>query len=450
MFDIEDTIVGVASAAGRGARGIVRLSGPRVSNCLSVALRRTALPASASPQVTSFEVELPPPLGVVPAELCFWPTNRSYTRQPSAELHMVGAQPILEAAVRHFCRYGARLAEPGEFTLRAFLAGRLDLTQAEAVLGVIDAHDDDQLGVALSQLAGGLATPLSALRTQLIELLAHLEAGLDFVEEDIEFIAKDKLVSQLDAATTSIDDLLTQLDRRGGTAPLAKVVLVGDVNAGKSSLFNVLAGSAQALVSNQGGTTRDYLSHRIDLDGLLVELVDTAGRQQTRHGDCMQNSSQQAATEQASRAALKLICVDVTSMAIGDLSHPSPAWQNQLVVGTKGDLLPNARHPIGCLVTSARTGTGIAELLSAVRAQLADRLAGSTSIVPSTAVRCQESLTMAAQSLRSARDLAVNEIGEELVAAELRLALEELGKVTGTVYTDDILDRVFSRFCIGK
>ena len=450
MLDVEDTIVGIASAAGGGARGIVRLSGPRVLECLSatLTLKSDILESLTSAQAIAVEMELPAPLGLVGGRLCVWPTPQSYTRQPSAEFHTVGAKPILEAVVRHCCRHGARLAEPGEFTLRAFLAGRLDLTQAEAVLGVIDAHDQNQLGVALSQLAGGLATPLGALRTQLLELLAHLEAGLDFVEEDIEFISREQLLGQLDAGAKQIDALIDRLSTRGGDAQLAKVVLVGDVNAGKSSLFNALTGADHALVSGTAGTTRDYLTQRVDLDGLLVEFVDTAGVQEVDGGDEVGRSSQHVSSEQRQRADLQLLCIASTDEDSGDI-NPC-AESDRLVVVTKSDLAAGESRPPGCLVTSALTGSGVSELRRAVRTQLAIQLAGSNLTVPSTAVRCHESLTRAADRLRAARELAQAGDGEELVASELRFTLDELGKVVGAVYTDDILDRVFSRFCIGK
>src|SRR4051794_14966228 len=195
-FDLDDTIAAIATAPGGSLRGIVRLSGPN-----SVAIAGQVFHGSDEPRCDSAthprcergSVQLSRALGQVPATLYLWPTASSYTRQPSAELHLPGSSPLVEAALEAVCLAGARLARPGEFTLRAFLAGRLDLTQAEAVLGVIDAGSRQELDAALSQLAGGLATPLAALRGQLLDLLAELEAGLDFVDEDIEFISRDAL-----------------------------------------------------------------------------------------------------------------------------------------------------------------------------------------------------------------------------------------------------------------
>ncbi len=209
--------------------------------------------------------------------LFVWPTTRSYTRQPSVEIHTVGSQPILQAMLKTLCRLGARLAAPGEFTLRAFLTGRIDLTQAEGVLGLIESRDRHELDVAVAQLAGGLGAPLVRLRDEMLELLAHLEAGLDFVEEDIEFIARDELREKIAAAAAQVQALAQRMAARGVIRDKVRVVLVGAPNVGKSSLFNALLKRSAALVSPLAGTTRDYLVGELVLDGATIELVDTAG-----------------------------------------------------------------------------------------------------------------------------------------------------------------------------
>ncbi len=213
----------------------------------------------------------------LPADLFLWPQGRSYTRQLLAEIHTFGSPPLVDEILQSLCRNGARLAQPGEFTLRAFLAGRIDLTQAEAVLGVIDAADRNQLQAALAQLAGGLARPLGQLRSDLLDLLADLEAGLDFVEDDIRFVTPDELNRRLAAAAETIDQIGAQLTGRDAATARPRVALIGYPNVGKSSLFNALVGNAAALVSTQAGTTRDYLSATIDACGMSIELIDTAG-----------------------------------------------------------------------------------------------------------------------------------------------------------------------------
>ena len=176
----------------------------------------------------------------VPCDLFLWPTDRSYTREPVAELHTIGSPPLLQAALAAVCRAGARLAEPGEFTLRAFLAGRIDLTQAEAVLGVIDAARRNELDAALAQLAGGLARPLHQLRDDLLQLLAELEAGLDFVEEDIRFISQQEVARTAASGSELLEDVAKQMTSRLHGESFPQVALVGPPNAGKSSLFNAM------------------------------------------------------------------------------------------------------------------------------------------------------------------------------------------------------------------
>ena len=212
-----------------------------------------------------------------------WPGPRTYTGQPLAEIHATGSPPLLRQILAHCLARGARLAEPGEFTLRAFLSGRIDLTQSEAVLGVIDARSPAQLDAALRQLAGGLASPIAGLRDRLADVLAHLEANLDFAEEpDVDPLGREALADSLDEAAAEVDRLADRLRGRDRADGRPRVVLVGPPNAGKSRLFNALLGLDRAIVSPVAGTTRDYLEAPCDCDGLAVDLVDTAGLEAAR------------------------------------------------------------------------------------------------------------------------------------------------------------------------
>ncbi|HUE72477.1 MAG TPA: tRNA modification GTPase [Pirellulaceae bacterium] len=443
--DTQDTIAAVASATGGGVRGIVRLAGDQcvsvLAGCFTPECDQPSPWDVRTPRRIAGSLELGDPLGRVPADLLLWPGTRSYTRQPAAEIHTLGSPPLLDAILARLCEDGARIARPGEFTLRAFLAGRIDLTQAEAVLGVIDARDQRELSIALSQLAGGLAGPLCELRNRLLDLLAHLEAGLDFVEEDIEFISHGELAHQLDEAAGQIDALAEQMQRRGTTHALPRVVLSGPPNVGKSSLFNALCGTASALVSEQAGTTRDYVSARVACGRIEVELIDTAGIDAGETLGGIEAAAQNVAQTQAEQAALVLAC----SEAIRPIWRPSGS--NQIQVVTKCDQSADSRPADGPIQTSSRTGQGIEELKAAIESALAAQPEGTT-VVAGTAARCRESLVLAADSLRRARSSAA--VGEEFVAAEVRSALDDLGRVVGAVYTDDVLDRIFSRFCIGK
>ncbi len=457
-FDLTDTIAAIASAAGGAPRGIVRMSGPAAVACVAplfAPAEALELAALRRPRRIAGSLRLPAPLGEIPCDLHVWPTERSYTRQPSIEIHTLGSPPVLQATLAAVCDSGARVAAPGEFTLRAFLAGRLDLTQAEAVLGVIDAEGVNQLRIALEQLAGGLATPLHALREQLLELLAHLEAGLDFVEEDIEFITAAELDAQLAQIAAQIHQLAAQMQTRDAHPGEYRVVLYGRPNVGKSSLFNALAGgAAAALVSDKAGTTRDYVSCQVEIGGLRCQLIDTAGQGGAQHA--IDVAAEARAVEQARRAPLALLCVDPTGdLSDWELQESTRENPQRLVVLTKADLARPDDYPAlppqtDAMVVSSATQTGLAELRQAIARRLSALAASELHCVAGTAARCRDSLRLAVAAVERAREVAVANLGEELVAAELRVALEELGRVVGAVYTDDVLDRIFSRFCIGK
>lgn len=456
---LDDTIAAIASPPGGAARGIVRLSGPNVWACLvdcfaaepavDFTKLTTASALSGRMRVEGWASDLP-------CHVLLWPDERSYTGQPVAEIHTIGSPPVLEAALRMVCRAGARLAEPGEFTLRAFLSGRIDLTQAEAVLGVIDAAGPEELDTALTQLAGGLARPLHRLREQLVELLAHLEAGLDFPEEDLPFITREELDRSLAEAADAVERVAAQLTARNTSSPVLHAVLLGRPNAGKSSLFNALAGGI-ALVSSQPGTTRDYLVAEVDLAGLKCQLVDTAGIEPT--AEEVGIATQSMTASQARNAWLRLVCVDATRpLDDWDRQQLAQNSDRQVIVLTKIDaeavstdaasasLLLRAKEGSMLVRTSAATGAGLDDLRRALRSAAEAGTAASLGAVAGTAARCRESLRLAAQCLAQAREA----MGEELAALEIRTALDELGAVVGAVYTDDLLHRVFSRFCVGK
>ena len=452
---LEETIAAIASSPAGGLRGIVRVSGPHTVPCLDGIFRATdtSSPWQQIGQARRIagQISLDSPLGEVPCDLYLWPTDRSYTRQPSAELHTFGAPPVLKAALQVVCRQGARLASPGEFTLRAFLAGRIDLAQAEAVLGVIDAVDHRQLEVGLRQLAGGLSGPLTTLRDQLLNMCADLEASLDFVDEDIEFISNQQLAGQLEQAVAQIAKLESKTRLRDTGSSLPRVVLRGEPNVGKSSLWNAIVGDCRAIVTDQAGTTRDYLAATIDHGHVAFTLIDTAGVEPVGQ-DALQEAIQERAAFQSEQADLVLFCVDA-SRPLSDWEQSELARgdrEEMLVVQTKIDRCPHAPGSIAAdVLTSASTGIGVQTLLK----YCADRLhdwGGEAAVVTSTAVRCRQSLRLAGDGLRRALELARTAGGDELIAAEVRTALEHLGQVVGAVYTEDVLDRVFSRFCIGK
>jgi len=447
MLNPSDTIVAVASPAGPGIRGVVRMSGPQaldiLSQVFSTSVELSSLVAAA---IVTGTMELTD-LGQIECEAFVWPDERSYTRQPSVELQLIGAAPILDTAVATLTSRGARIAEPGEFTLRAFLAGRLDLTQAEAVLGVIQARSDRQLESSLQQLAGGLTAPLQQCRNELLDLLAHLEAGLDFVEEDIEFISSEKLTNRLTQIQQTVLDIQQQLNSRSEHSELPRVVLQGAPNVGKSSLLNALVDEEAAIISSQAGTTRDYLTRDVRINDVACRLVDTAGVDETlRERGTADAAALEATARQTDDADLTLLCLDAAQRpSTWEQQQLAAANSTTLVVWTKCDLVDDPPQ-LGAL-TSSLTGQGLTDLKQAVARRL-EEVAGEG--VAATATRCRDSLQAAAQSLETALQTTTHNMGDELVAAELRVCLEHLGRVVGAVYTDDVLDRIFSRFCIGK
>ena len=468
MYHSDDTICAIASAPAGAARGIVRLSGPATIAVLERCFRsdsQTPLDQVSAATVLAGTVSLADSRVVLDVDVYLWPHARSYTRQDAAEIHTVGSPPLLSALVRTVCAAGARLAEPGEFTLRAFLAGRLDLTQAEAVLGVIDARSDQQFQTALEQLAGGLGQPLHQLRGTLLDLLAHLEAGLDFVDEDIQFVTADELQRQLAGAADQIQRITEQLGARNRSDDLPRVVLVGAANVGKSSLFNRLTSGA-ALVSHEPGTTRDYLTATLDLEGVRCQLIDTAGVESQGNQSVVAGRAATLAKQQRQDGDIRVLCLD-SGREPDEWERTQLAANHaavQLVVLTKCDTVNfdavkydtvicdepvDIGFPAGSIATSAVTGVGSDALRHALRTALLGIERGN-SAAASSAERCGESLREAGETLKRACMLVQTSAGEELIAAEIRSALADLGKVVGAVYTDDILDRVFSRFCIGK
>ena len=417
----------------------------------------------------------------MPVCVLLWPLSRSFTGQSTAEMHCVGCPPLLEAVLEELYRNGARPARPGEFTLRAFLAGRIDLLQAEAVLGVIDAHDHLELETALRQLAGGISGKMAAVREELLNLLADLEAGLDFVEEDIEFVGQGELVNRIALACDVLRELLQQSSARMQSTGRRRVVLAGLPNAGKSTLFNALVGREAALVSEVRGTTRDYLLAELDWNAMAVELIDTAGWES--ESDSIMQRAQGLGSEQLEQADLIIWCTasdgDPTALET-DARWPRPRNRPVLSVLTKCDL-PTSQaagmavgrvgrqangisalnvaaagtvpgwSSVGCDVrVSADSGTGIAEMIDAARTMLSAPHPGSRQLLGMTASRCRQSLAGALDALDHARQAAQTAAGDEIVAIEVREALEHLGQILGTVYSDDLLDRIFSKFCIGK
>jgi tRNA modification GTPase len=372
----------------------------------------------------------------IPAKIFRWSHGRGYTGEESIEIHTIGSPVILDAIIATLCEVpGVRLAKPGEFTLRAFLAGRLDLTQAEAVLGVIDAANDTDLKTALGQLAGNVATPLKETREQLFDLLTQLEAGLDFAEEEIEFINKSELHRIITDSLEQVEALRQRIERRGLPNEKPKIVLTGEPNVGKSTLFNLLLHRNQAIVSPFAGTTRDYLEAETTFGSVPCLLIDTAGVNELRdeivdHG--IGEQAQNIARKMYNQADILLDCGSYRKQGIVRVCSTQRNGGTEKVVP----------------VSVSPGKTKLAELKRVIGEMLKANVRDDD-LLPNTALRCKDAVFSASESLHRALQTLQTE-DESLMALEIRAAVNSLGIIDGSVHTEDILDRIFSRFCIGK
>ncbi|RDS81748.1 tRNA uridine-5-carboxymethylaminomethyl(34) synthesis GTPase MnmE [Dyella monticola] len=442
-----DTIAAIASASGAAGIGVVRVSGPRVPQIAHALLGRTPAPRHA--HFTAFcsaEGEL-----IDRGLLLYFPAPASYTGEHTLELQGHGSQALLDALLRRMCELGARLARPGEFTERAFLNGKLDLAQAEAVADLIAARSQAGARAALQSMEGVFSRKVDALLQALIALRVHIEAAIDFPEEEIDFLADPAIAHQLQTVRAALADLLREAQRGVRLNDGLRVAIIGRPNVGKSSLLNALAGSERAIVTNIAGTTRDVLRESISLDGVTLELADTAGLRETH--DPVEREGVRRAHSERARADVVLLVTDVPH-ASDDLAwlHDLPVTIERIVIVNKIDLHDAAariEHHDGAswLWLSVKTGHG----LDALRERL-KQLAGVGSGEGAFSARRRHVLALerVADHLdRAAHVLTATRAGE-LAAEELRHAQHALGEITGTYSSDDLLGAIFSSFCIGK
>jgi tRNA modification GTPase len=375
--------------------------------------------------------------------LALWfPAPRSVTGEDVAELHLHGSRAVIAAAMAALARLGLRLAEPGEFTRRAFLNGKLDLTQAEAVADLAAAETEAQRRQALRQLAGGLGEIYRGWSERLLRLLAHLEAAIDFPDEDLPPEIEAQVAAESAALLAEIEAHLADNRRGERLRDGIAVAIVGPPNAGKSSLLNQLARREAAITSPIAGTTRDVIEVAIDIAGYPVVLADTAGLRDS--ADIIEQEGLRRALARAEAAELRLFVFEAARPedAAGAAVWPGP---DTLLVANKIDLAGARAHPPeAALAISAVTGEGLPQLIET----LAARIAGHYDIAAPllTRARHREALQTAAAALRRspAADL------PELRAEDLRLAWRSLGRITGRVDVEDLLDVIFADFCLGK
>jgi tRNA modification GTPase len=380
---------------------------------------------------------------------------RSFTGEDIVEIQSHGGSLILSLTCRACLEAGARLAEPGEFTKRAFLNGRLDLSQAEAVLDTIRAKSAASLTAAQRQLRGDLAREVDTAREALVHLLAQLEAGIDFGDEDVDIIHKQDLVGTVDRVARLVERLRDTARAGRLLRDGARVVIAGRPNVGKSSLLNRLLKEERAIVTAVPGTTRDLIEEAIDLGGVLVHLVDTAGIRDTE--DPVEHEGIKRSWSAQEQADLRVIVLDGSLPLSADDRRlmDQAAEMRHVIVINKADLpaqvSPTSVKPGSvCIAVSAKTGDGVEDLRLAIRAQLIGSGPETADGVLVTNVRHQTALTRAHESLVEATSSIKDEMAAELVAVDLRAAADALGEITGAITNEEILSRIFSTFCIGK
>ena len=456
-----DTILATSTPAGRSPRAIVRLSGPdavRIASAVFESDERLDRFPSYSSAAGALTLEADHIRCPAAAYVMLAP--RSYTCEDVVELHTFGAPPLLAALSDALIAAGARPAEPGEFTRRAFLNGRIDLTQAEAVQSVIRARSEAELRAAQAQLGGSFRRAVESLRSRLVSLLAQIEASIDFVGQNIELIDLAEAASRVERLAAEVKSL-AEAEPAAPPKDGVATVIAGLPNAGKSSLLNALAGRSRAIVTHVPGTTRDTVEHQIEIEGVAFRLVDTAGVRPTGH---------EIEGEAIGRAEAAFLSADLTLLVI-DGSRPFGSeaeglWDRLtsregaavITLINKVDLPQGMstadegrlahRGPI--VSTSMLSGDGIedvrAEMVKAVRSSAATRSAHAFWLN----ARHRAALNDAAGALRRAQAALASELGVEFAAADLHDALGAFGEVVGRTTPDDILDTIFSHFCIGK
>jgi tRNA modification GTPase len=447
MFFTDDTIVAIATPPGRGGIGVVRVSGPHAA---AIAQRLTRREGFEPRHATLTSVLAADDATIDKAVVTHFPAPHSYTGEDIVEISAHGSPVILEAVVAATVAAGARLANPGEFTFRAYLNGRIDLVQAEAVRDLIESVTPLQARVAFDQLEGTLTGRLRELDAALLEIIAPLEASLDFPEEGYHFVSPEDTVRSLDAVVASLEALLADARRGRVIREGLTVAIVGRPNAGKSSLFNRLAGASRAIVTDVPGTTRDLLTERVDVGGVPLTLIDTAGMRDTP-GDAIEEEGIARARQARDAADLVIVVLDRSRVLTDeDRALASTASSRpRIVVASKCDLPAVWDDEAGgARRVSSLTDEGIAALRDALLD--ASGVEPSRDRAPVANLRHAALLEQAREALMRAKIAAADGVPEEFVLADLYDARAKFDEVTGARPQDEVLRVIFERFCIGK
>jgi len=437
----KDTITACATPPGVSALALIRLSGPQALTITQKLTGQTLVPRNPLPLRLKLENQ-----DLDETVVTFWPNPKSYTGEDLVEVSCHGNPLIVETLLQAICKLGARMARPGEFTERAFLHGRIDLTRAEAVLDILHARSERALLAAQRALAGKLSERLMADRERLLNLLARIEAWIDFPDEDIQPEVGDGFRSE-------VSDLLKSAAQLLSTAPLGhrlrsgyRLVLAGPPNVGKSSLLNTLLGNNRAIVSPTPGTTRDTVEESIVLAGFPVRLIDTAGLRPST--DPVELEGMARTRTAMDSADLVLALIDRTQLVDPCRQEWDRLGDKFLKVLTKADR-PQVSKEDGLLVSS-QTGAGLDELRKTITHRLTGNVTAPGSDEIAINARHEDALRRASEAFANALASLSAKSAPELVAADLRQALQALESILGVGTSEDVLDRLFAQFCIGK
>ncbi len=443
----DDTIVAPATAPGMAAIGVVRLSGNRAIAITGQLFPSKDLSAQLSHTLhvgwLSHEGEL---IDEVVVSLYRGP--RSYTGEDVVEISCHGS-PLVTGKVLDACiACGARLAAPGEFTQRAFLNGKMDLTQAESVADMIASQTEAQRHSALHQLRGGFRHDLESIREKLVEFSALMELELDFAEEDVEFADRRKFRQLLKDALARVQDLIDSFRLGNAVSNGVRVAIVGPPNAGKSTLLNTLLNDERAIVSPVAGTTRDTVEERINIRGILFHFIDTAGIR-SHVQDEIEEQGIRRSHHKITQADLIILLTDPADVASTDALFRLVGDKKHLHVVNKLDRHPDLPRLPGCIYISARNKMGIDELIDALYEIVVDTDAQSSSTLITNTRHLQHlrQIEMHLQAIASGMEQGLS---TDLLTPDIRLCLQHIGELTGTVTNENVLDYVFSKFCIGK
>ena len=445
-----DTIVALSTPMGRGGLGVVRLSG---SGSRGIAEQILRFPHAPRWQSWASELaELVDPSGTMVDQVVvtFFAGPRSYTAEDVVEISCHGSPVVLHLCIERAVFAGARLAEPGEFTLRAYMNGRIDLPQAEAVRDLIDATTLYQARVAAQQIDGSVSRRIDPIKNQLLELIALLEAGIDFAEDDISVAAPEEILRRLDGIETPLQILVASF--RAGKLVYGgfTLAIAGRPNVGKSSLFNRLLEQERAIVTEIPGTTRDLVSEATSIEGIPVKLVDTAG---IRHSqELVESLGIERSYQAMADADLILLVLDNSVPLTEEDRELLDKLQDRrpLLVANKCDLASHIGQLNETLTVSARTGQGVEQLRQSILQRLAPDGVATPESGSLTSIRHEALLRESLEALAQARRAVEFQIPHEMLLLDLYAALKPVDAVTGATTADDILNRIFSTFCIGK